>query len=117
MDTISILGITADCIIGDLPWEREQRQLIRCDVALGVDTRRAAHLDRLADTVNYVAVGTDAVRFLQMSRYEMLEALAEGLASMILEHFHPQQVTITLWKKAHFPGAEQVSVQITRPNS
>lgn len=115
MDTISVRGITADCIIGDLPWEREQRQPIRCDVELGVDTRCAGKSDTLADTINYLAVGTETVRFLQTSRYEMLEALAEGIATMILERFHPQRVTIALWKKAHFPSAHEVSVRITRP--
>lgn len=115
MDTISLLGIRADCIIGDLPWEREQRQPIRCNLELGVDMRCVGNSDRLADTINYAAVGAEVVRFLQTARYEMLEALAAGLAAMVLERFRPHTVTVTLWKKAHFPSTHEVRVRITRP--
>lgn len=113
-DCITLTHIRADCIIGDLPWEREQRQPIRCDLQLFTDLRPAARSDRLADTIDYSAVGRQVVAFLQQSRYQMLEALAEGVATHLLELFPVQRVALTIWKQAHFPNVDEVAVTIVR---
>lgn len=113
-DCITLTGIRVDCIIGDLAWEREQRQPLRCDVQLFTDLRAAARSDRLADTIDYAAIGRQVVAFLQQSRYQMLEALAEGMATHILELFPAQRVALTIWKQAHFPSVDEVAVTIVR---
>ncbi len=114
MDMIGIHGITAECIIGELAWEREQPQTIRCEIELGANLQTAGASDRLADTINYVAVGEATQQCIRSSRCQMIEALAETIAAMILDRFHPQHVAVTLWKKAHFPSATDVSVRIVR---
>ncbi|MBI2342727.1 MAG: dihydroneopterin aldolase [Deltaproteobacteria bacterium] len=115
MDQIAIHNVRADCVIGDQPWERQQRQPIRCTLTLACDLRTVATSDHLTDTIDYVAVAETATTFLRQSSYAMLETLAAGLATHLLERFHPAQMTVTLWKQAHFPHADEVSVTVTRP--
>lgn len=115
MDTITIRDITMDCLIGDLDWERERRQPIRCDVTLGTDLRPAGTSDRLADTIDYAAVGKAVAEVMQGSRYYMVEALAEAIARRLLTDFPAHHATVTVHKQAHFPHARAIEVTITRP--
>ncbi|MBI4237208.1 MAG: dihydroneopterin aldolase [Deltaproteobacteria bacterium] len=115
MDTITIRDIIVDCLIGDLDWERTQHQPIRCDITLATDLRPAGSSDRLADTIDYAAVGKTVASVMQASTYYMLEALAEAIARHVLRDFPAHHVTVTLHKPAHFPQAREVGVTITRP--
>jgi 7,8-dihydroneopterin aldolase/epimerase/oxygenase len=115
MDTIAINNIRADAIIGELEWERTQRQPISCDVQLTTDLRPAGQTDSIADTIDYAAVGELIVSLMTESKFHMLEALAENITMAVLAQFHPHSVTLTLHKQAHFANAEAVAVTITRP--
>ena len=53
MDQLRLNGIEVECIIGDLPEERENEQRLLVDVALDSDLEDAADSDRLDDTVDY----------------------------------------------------------------
>ena len=52
--TLMIEGIEVECIIGDLPEEREREQTLVVDAELEIPDR-AAETDALADTVDYAA--------------------------------------------------------------
>ncbi|HYC09522.1 MAG TPA: dihydroneopterin aldolase, partial [Steroidobacteraceae bacterium] len=55
-DRIFLHGLTAECIIGFIDWERRVRQTVVLDIELPVDCRRAALTDEVADTLDYKAV-------------------------------------------------------------
>jgi 7,8-dihydroneopterin aldolase/epimerase/oxygenase len=114
-DLIHIREICAECIIGDLEWERTKRQPIQCDLSLTTDLSCVGASDALAETIDYAAVGTAVHQFIANSQFQMLEALAEGIATLVLTTFCPTALTVTLWKSAHFPGAQRVGIEITRP--
>lgn len=114
LDHIAIHGIQVDCLIGDLAWERKARQPLRCDIQVAYDLRRAGTSDRLSDTIDYAAVAAVVVETMQGSQCQMLEALAEQIAGNVLKGFPAASVQLTLWKGAHFPAAERVSISITR---
>jgi 7,8-dihydroneopterin aldolase/epimerase/oxygenase len=117
MDTIQLKGIEVDCIIGDEAWEREQKQTIRADLTLHTDLSRAGHSDRLEDTIDYAAVARAVIAYMELSTFQMLEALAEGLAQNLLKEFRISSVAITLNKRAHFPKTEGVAISIQREAS
>lgn len=114
MDYISLHNLRVACVIGDLEWEKSNPQNIRCDLKLGCDTKAAGNSDKLSDTIDYVEVGRDVVVFIQKSKFEMLEALAESLAKRIVKKYPVAEVILSLHKKAHFPNVEEVSITITR---
>jgi 7,8-dihydroneopterin aldolase/epimerase/oxygenase len=55
-DRVFLRGLTAECIIGFIDWERRVRQTVVIDLEVPVDCRRAAATDEVADTVDYKKV-------------------------------------------------------------
>ena len=53
---VELNGLAVDCVIGDLPDEREREQRLVVDVELQGDFARSAETDDLADTVDYAAL-------------------------------------------------------------
>ena len=62
--TLMIEGIEVECIIGDLPEEREREQTLVVDAELEIPDR-AAETDALADTVDYAAAAERLVAALK----------------------------------------------------
>ena len=80
-----------------------------------MDTRPAAANDDLALSVDYDALSQCLATFAEHSRFQLLEALAGGLAEQVLQ-FSPliSAVTIRLDKPQALPKADCASVQIRR---
>lgn len=86
LDTIAVTGIRARGRHGVLPQERQDGQTFLVDVVLGVDTRRAAASDDLADTVDYGAVTLAVVDHVGGGPYDLIETLADRIATSCLHH-------------------------------
>ena len=52
-DRILLEGLTAECIIGFIDWERRVPQTVVIDLEVPCDCARAAASDDVADTVDY----------------------------------------------------------------
>lgn len=97
-DTIAVTGIRARGRHGVLPQERQDGQTFLVDVVLGVDTRRAAASDDLADTVDYGAVTLTVVDHVAGEPYDLIETLADRIAASCLRHDGVQVVRVTVHK-------------------
>lgn len=84
VDTIRIEGLTVDCVVGVYPRERDTPQPLTVDVALRLDTERAATRERMHATVHYGAVAAQIELVLQSCRFHMLETAAHALAKLLL---------------------------------
>lgn len=69
-------GIAVDCIIGDLPWERERTQTLKVDVALEIGELAAA-TDELSDTLDYAALADKIRVALVEAKCRMIERAAK----------------------------------------
>ena len=100
------------------PEEKVLGQRFIVDVALSVDLRQAGQSDDIADTVSYSAVFKLVKSIVEGEPYNLLEAVAESLATGILADFPPvTRVTVTLRKpEAPVKGSmlEAVGVRLTR---
>lgn len=99
--------------------ERESPQRYRVNIEVFYDLHPAGHSDNLADTVNYSHVYQVVKEFGENSRYQLLEAMAEGMAHLVLERFPAERVRIRLKKMAP-PIAgplDYVAVEIERSRS
>lgn len=114
MDFIHVKGIEADCIIGDLDWERTTKQPIRCDIAVATDIAKVCASDNLKDAIDYVAIGACVVETLTSTKHQMLETLAEDIAQNLLKTFPTPEVQLTVHKQAHFEHAAGVAISLTR---
>ncbi len=113
-DRIFLHGLTAECIIGFIDWERRVKQTVVLDVELPVDCRHAARTDEVADTLDYKKVAKRALAFVEASEFKLVETLAHRLALVILGEFGVEWVRITVNKPGAIRSSRDVGVVIER---
>lgn len=113
-DRIFLHGLTAECVIGFIDWERRVKQTVVMDIELPVDCRRAALSDAVVDTLDYKKVAKRVLAFVSASEYHLVETLAHRLALMILEEFGVEWVRVTLNKPGAIRNSRDVGVVIER---
>ena len=114
-DTVFIRGLKAASVIGCYDWERDIRQTLVIDLELQADFTRAAQTDALADALDYAAISQRVIAVCDESRFQLLEALAEHLAGIVLAEFSIQSLRMTITKPGAVSEAEGVGVVIERP--
>ena len=99
------------------PEEKILGQRFEVDVALSFDTRSAGVSDDLKQTINYAQVYKVVRRIVEEERFDLIEALAETLATRIGRQFGPDGVRICV-RKPHVPlkgsRLDFVAVEIQR---
>lgn len=108
-----------DCIVGTLPREREKPQRILVDLELHCDLAKAGKTDDLAHAPDYARAAALAREFCVGRKALLLEALAEGIAAVLLKEFPVEAAVVRVTKPAAVPGADAAAVEIrrTRPSS
>lgn len=116
LDRIAVTGITARGFHGVLDHERRDGQTFVVDVALGVDTRAAADTDDLALTVDYSAVAADIVAVVAGEPVDLIETLAQRVATSCLARDLVALVEVVVHKPEAPVGVpfDDVTVTIVR---
>ena len=115
MDTIFIQGLQTQAIIGIYDWEREEPQPLVFDIEMSTDLAKAAQSDAIADTVDYAEVSEDVTSFVEQSRVELLETLAEQILAMIFaKQTAVSEIRLAISKPQAVPNAETVGLIMTR---
>jgi FolB domain-containing protein len=114
MDRILISDLRARCIIGINDEERREKQDVVINLALTADLRTPGRSDRFEDTVDYRALKKRIVSMVEGSQYHLIEALAERVAEICLEHPAVQQVQVRVDKPFALRFARSVAVEISR---
>ena len=113
-DRIFLRGLTAECIIGFIDWERRVRQTVVIDLEIPVDCRNAAITDEVADTVDYKKVAKRILAFIEASEFKLVETLAQRLALALLEEFGLEWVRLSINKPGAIRNSRDVGVSIER---
>lgn len=113
-DTIFLRGLTVECIIGFIEWERRVPQKVVIDFELPVDCERAARRDEVADTLDYKKVAKRTLAFVEGSSFKLVETLAHRLALLLLEEFGMEWIRISVNKPGAIRGSKDVGVSIER---
>jgi FolB domain-containing protein len=114
MDRILIIDLRARCILGVSEQERREKQDITVNLALGANLSKAGRSDRFADAVDYRALKKRLLAMIEESRYYLVEALAERIAEMCLEHPGVTQAQVRVEKPSALRFARSVGVEIVR---
>jgi dihydroneopterin aldolase/D-erythro-7,8-dihydroneopterin triphosphate epimerase len=114
MDRILIKDLTARCILGVSAEERREKQDVVINIALTADLRKAGRSDRFEDAVDYRALKKKVLAAVEASSYRLVEALAERIAEICLEHPAVEQAEVTVEKPSALRFARTVGVEITR---
>lgn len=114
MDIIFLEALEVETIIGIYDWERQIRQKVVFDLHMATDIRKAAATDQIEDTLNYKAVAKRIIQYVEESRFQLVETLAERVAEIILNEFQVPWVKVILNKQGAVRGSRGVGVIIER---
>jgi dihydroneopterin aldolase len=113
-DRICLRGLTTECIIGFVDWERRVPQTVVIDLELPCDCERAARRDLVADTVDYKTVAKRVLGWVQASQFQLVESLAHRLALLLLAEFPLDWVRVSINKPGAIRHSSDVGVSIER---
>jgi dihydroneopterin aldolase len=98
--------------IGETAKERAFPQLVQLSAKIYVALSTAGKTDRMSDTVDYAAC-VKKILALQKRPFNLVEALAERAAAILLEPTGVSAVELTIYKRP-FPGISAIGARIFR---
>ncbi|MFQ3247343.1 MAG: dihydroneopterin aldolase [Arenicella sp.] len=114
MDIIYLHGLKCECTIGVWQWEKAITQTLILDIELAADAGKAAENDDLKDALDYQAITQSVQAYAKENAFELIETLAERIATLILDQFSTPWVRIKLDKGQAVKGVKNVGVIIER---
>jgi len=114
MDKIFLNDLHIDTIIGIYDWERETLQTLSFDLEMDWDIRPAAKSDDIEHTLDYGSIAQTIVSFVEASRYQLIETLAEDLTSLLLKTYPIPKLKLTLSKPVALHGQNIARIVIER---
>ena len=114
MDIIFINDLRASTLIGIYPREKAMPQMVEISLQIGTSTASAGASDDIGDTIDY-ALAVERLRSeLATRHFNLLERLAEYVATLLLEDFGATWVRVSIAKLGMMRGVQRVGVVIER---
>ena len=105
-------GLRVVCIVGDLPHERTEPQEIVIQIRARLDLSRVLLLDDLEDSVDYVALATEAMEIAQKGHFHLVEALVKAIADQSLARWPKLlQIWVRIEKQGCMPSAKCCGIE------
>ena len=98
MDKLILKGIRFHGYHGVPEAERQVGGSYEIDAILGCALKNSGSTDALADTIDYAEVVARIVEIGTQHSFQLIEALAEKIATVILEQFPVDEVRLTVEK-------------------
>lgn len=114
-DHIVLEGFRAECIIGTYPEERTMTQTVLFSLDISGDFSEASRTDDLTKAVDYTSVEKSVMEYVPCTSFLLLEALAGGIADLILREFPiVDGVSVTISKERKVLNHADVTVVLNR---
>lgn len=113
-DVIFIEGLRGHSVIGIHGAELHTPQPLVIDLHAGLPRARACATDRIDDTIDYAVVRERLHGLLADHGVQLLEALAERIATILLDEFGAAWVRVRVVKPRKFDDLDAVGVLIER---
>lgn len=97
-DRLAVTGIEVTGHHGVFDFEKREGQIFRVDLILGLDTRKAAQSDDLADTVDYGTLTLKVKEAIENDPVDLIEKLADRIAAICLGDDRVEWAEVTLHK-------------------
>lgn len=114
MDIVYVRELQVETVIGVYDWERIVRQTLVLDIEMAFDNRKAAASDKIGDALDYNAVASRIVAFVESSRFQLIETVAEQCAGIILQEFRAAGCRLRVSKPGAVANTRDVGVIIER---
>lgn len=117
LDLIFIEGYRGETVIGIHPSELHATQPLVIDLTAGLPRSGACDSDHIADTIDYSRVRERLDALMRDHGVQLLEALAERIARLLLLDFGAAWVRVRVVKPRKFDNVATVGVAIERRHS
>jgi dihydroneopterin aldolase len=114
VDKIFLRDLEVETVIGIWEWERRIKQLVRIDLEVATDVRRAAASDSIEAALDYKEIAKRLIGYVAESRFNLVETLAERLAELVIKEFAVTWLKLSISKPGAIKGSRVVGVQIER---
>jgi len=114
MDIVFIKELCIETVIGIYDWERKIKQIVCIDLELSTDISSASGSVAIVDTVDYKSDSKRLKSFIGVSKFLLIEALAEESVKIILDEFNVTHVKARFSKPGAVTGSKEVGVMIER---
>lgn len=114
MDKIFLNDLKINTIIGIYDWERKTEQTLEFDLEMDWDIRPAANSDDINKTIDYGDIAQTIVHFVENSDFQLIETLAEQLATLLLNKFAIPKLKLTVSKPVQLYGQNTARIVIER---
>jgi dihydroneopterin aldolase len=114
---IRLKDVQFDCIVGVLPFERENEQPVILNLTLWLDFAQAAKTEDLNESIDYAKLAEELKAFIRLSCFKLVETLVVKTAEYVLEHYpKADAVEVSIVKPKAVPGClgAEASVKISR---
>jgi FolB domain-containing protein len=113
MSKITICDLEVRFKVGVPAAERARPQKLLLTLELGLDLEAASQTDDINTTIDYYEVSKRVVALGRKKSWKLIETLAGDIATLVLEEFRPQSVSVTV-KKFILPNTAYVAVRLTQ---
>lgn len=114
MDIVYIRELEIMTIIGIYDWERKLKQTVSLDLDMASDIKLAAARDDIAKALDYKQVAKRLIEFVEQSKFQLIETLAEQVAALVIKEFKVSWLRLRVGKPGAVSGAKDVGVIIER---
>lgn len=114
MDIIFLRELKIDTLIGVYEWEKRVPQTLQIDLEIALPSSLACQTDNIDDALNYADIVRDIQKALASRHYNLLEALAESIAQILIDDFKAPWVKVSVAKLQAIRGSKMVGISIER---
>lgn len=114
MDIIFLRELKVDTLIGVYEWEKRVPQALQLDLEIALPNSRACQSDDIADALDYSEIVHHIQDVLSSRHFNLLEALAEHIAQILLTDFNAPWVKVSVAKLQAIRGSRMVGISIER---
>jgi len=114
MDIIFLRELKIETLIGVYEWEKRIPQTLQIDLEIALPNSRAGQTDDISDALNYADIVRDIQSALASRHYNLIEALAENIAQILLKDFKAPWVKVSVAKLNAIRGSKMVGISIER---
>lgn len=113
-DRVLIEGLTISTTIGVYDWEKKIKQKLILDLEMAWDNQPAGKSDDISLCLDYFQVSQAISTFIQSSKFELIECVAEQVADLVIKKFGVKWIKVKVSKPGAITNANNVAVLIER---
>ena len=114
MDIIFLRELKVETLIGVYEWEKRVPQTLQLDLDIALPDSHACQSDDIHDALDYSKIVRHIQSALASRHFNLLEALAEHIAQILLNDFKAPWVKINVAKLQAIRGSKMVGISIER---